>query len=94
MKLPLELRFKIYEYAVMADRPIRPVGAPSTSLGVGLLRANRQIYREAIPFFRRNNFRVSDTLKNFEPEKRDLVTKHVQEITFEWWGYAKKDTAT
>jgi hypothetical protein len=92
MKLPIELRYKIYEFAIIADNPIRHTGAPS-QLGLGLLRTSRQVYREAIPFLFRNNFKINDVIKGFEP-CRESVIKNVQEITFDWWGYSKKDQAT
>ncbi|KAE9370692.1 hypothetical protein N431DRAFT_546473 [Stipitochalara longipes BDJ] len=93
MNLPLELRYKIYEFAVIANVPIHPTEAPSKALGLGLLRASRQIYREAIPFFRRNNFKITDVIKRFD-QYRESVIKNVQEITFDWWGFSRKDTAT
>ncbi|PMD54178.1 uncharacterized protein K444DRAFT_136978 [Hyaloscypha bicolor E] len=93
MKLPLELRFKIYEYAIIANVPIRPTTAPSKILGLALLRASRQIYRECRPFFYQNNFKINSIVKNFMPY-RESVTKNVQEITFDWWGFSQKDIAT
>ena len=93
MKLPLELRFKIYEYAVIANVPIRPTTAPSKILGLALLRASRQIYRECRPFFYQNDFKINSVVKNFMPY-RESVTKNVQEFTFDWWGFSQKDIAT
>jgi hypothetical protein len=95
MKLPLELRYKIYEFAVIAKGPVRLTTTASEAKepGLALLRASRQVYRECIPFFYRNNFKISDMAKDFIPFK-ESIAKNVQEITFEWWGFSKKDVAT
>jgi hypothetical protein len=93
MKLPLELRYKIYEYALIANVPIRLSTTPSLILGLALLRTSRQIYSECRHFFYRNDFRINNVVKNFLPHK-ESVAKNVQEITFDWWGFAQKDIAT
>jgi hypothetical protein len=95
MKLPLELRYRIYEFAVISERLICVTNANDNSniIGLALLRTSRQLRRECTPFFWNNNFKINEVVKNFIPH-RDQIAKNVREITFEWWGFAKKDVAT
>jgi hypothetical protein len=95
MKLPLELRYRIYEFAVISERLLRVANANDNSniIGLALLRTSRQLSRECTPFFWNNNFKINEVVKNFIPH-RDQIAKNVREITFEWWGFAKKDIAT
>jgi hypothetical protein len=95
MKLPLELRYRIYDFAVISERLLRVTNATDNSniIGLALLRTSRQLRRECTPFLWKNNFKINEVVKNFIPH-RDQIAKNVQEITFEWWGFAKKDVAT
>lgn len=55
LRLPRELRDMIYPHALAApDRPDYPIGyriskhAPDIVPGIALLRANKQVYKEAV----------------------------------------------
>ncbi len=95
MKLPLELRYRVYEFAAISEGLLRVTNANDNSniIGLALLRTSRQLRRECTPFFWNNNFKINEVVKNFIPH-RDQIAKNVREITFEWWGFAKKDVAT
>jgi len=93
LKLPIELRYKIYELAIIGEDPFHPLNhRERQKLGLGLIRTCRQVHEESMRFFYKNNFQISDDCKKLS--ERQALMKNLQEVTFSWWGYAIKDRFT
>jgi hypothetical protein len=92
-KLPVELRYRIYDFTLLSSKPLHATPNPDKKLGFALLRTCRQIYEEASPFFYRNNFKIVDPIKSLKGSW-DVLRQNIKEVTFEWWGFALKDPAT
>lgn len=90
LKLPIELRYKIYELAAIAKDAYHPLNyRERQKLGLGLIRTCRQVHKESMRFFYKNNFQISDDCKKLS--ERQAVMENLREVTFSWWGYATKD---
>jgi len=92
LKLPIELRYRIYEFSLIAATPLYQRTKESIALGTGLLRSCRQVYEECINFFYNNNFVLHDTGKKFDLFKEKLGN-NLQEVTVQWWGSQRRDPA-
>ncbi|KAM3084208.1 hypothetical protein ACMFMG_001686 [Clarireedia jacksonii] len=94
-KLPIELRYKVYEFAVIGEKPLvhRPYHKHTDGLGLGILATCHAIYQECIPFFWKNTFTVNDLPKSFQSIK-EYFMRNVRKASFEWFGYRMKDPLT
>jgi hypothetical protein len=94
-KLPIELRYKVYEFAVIGEKPLvhGVYNKRATTLGLGILATCHAIYQECLPFFWRNTFVVNDLPKSFQFMK-EYFMRNVRKASFEWFGYRMKDPLT
>ncbi|PQE22866.1 hypothetical protein CJF30_00008441 [Rutstroemia sp. NJR-2017a BBW] len=94
-KLPIELRYKVYEFAVIGEKPLVHAlyNKRATTLGLGILATCHAIYQECIPFFWKNTFVVNDLPKSFQ-FMREYFMRNVRKASFEWFGYRMKDPIT
>jgi len=93
LKLPIELRYKIYELAVIGEDPFHPLNyRKRQNLALGLIRTCRQVHEESMRFFYKNNFQIIDDCKKLS--ERQALMGNLREVTFSWWGYATKDRFT
>jgi hypothetical protein len=90
--LPIELRYRIYDFVIISPNSIRYVGAGADGgkkIGLTLRATCKQIYEETEKFFFRNSFNV-DLTSQFKLVPKQVCSKFV-EVTTEWWSLAKKD---
>ena len=74
---------------------LNPAHDSDKKLGLAMLKTCRQIRKEALPFFYRNNFNVEDINKNkVLKDNWPKLSKNLQEVSFNWWGWSLKDPAT
>ncbi|KAE8441336.1 hypothetical protein EG329_005485 [Mollisiaceae sp. DMI_Dod_QoI] len=97
LKLPIELRFRIYNLTASTDR-ILHVGSytfsPKKILpGIQLTATCRQIYEETRRVFWGNNFRVDRVYKEIKPLVPVLM-ENLRDATFTWWSSKIKDQRT
>ncbi|TVY68928.1 hypothetical protein LSUE1_G004834 [Lachnellula suecica] len=96
LKLPIELRYRIYDFTIVASKPIRQIRYPALhdhhTMAFALAATCKQIHEETRKFFFRNNFRI-DTNKEFKLIE-SYILQNVREVTVGWWGFSKKDPAT
>jgi hypothetical protein len=94
-KLPIELRYKVYEFAVIGEKPLihGPHNKRAGDLGLGILATCHVIYQECLPFFWKNTFVVNDLPKSFQFMK-EYFMRNVRRVSFEWFGYRMKDPLT
>ncbi|KAE8442390.1 hypothetical protein EG329_003406 [Mollisiaceae sp. DMI_Dod_QoI] len=89
-KLPIELRYRIYDFAIITQKPLRKIREDTpydkTSC-FALMQTCKDIYQEARPFFYRNNFHILDIRKHepIEPVLPALMD-NMREVTFSWLG--------
>ncbi|KAF8854980.1 hypothetical protein BDZ45DRAFT_676602 [Acephala macrosclerotiorum] len=97
LKLPIELRFRIYDMTISSDKKVRlgHYDIPSYEMLTGLqLRGTcRQIYDETRGFFWRNNIIIKDICKQTKLLVPRL-TENLREVSWEWWNSKIKDPQT
>ncbi|KAI9706079.1 MAG: hypothetical protein M1836_005485 [Candelina mexicana] len=88
LRLPPELRNKVYEHALLLDEPVIFTWKLEADMPNGaFLRASRQIYNEALPIYYRNTFLFADVydlmyfLVDLTPVARDMVNS----VNLTWW---------
>lgn len=99
LKLPIELRFKVYDLTISSDKVLRhePKYKPSDLLtGLQLRGTCRQVHDETYKFFWRNSFTFYAGIKD-KISKRPIfpiLTENLRDFTWESWGHMLKDTLT
>lgn len=91
-KLPIELRYRIYDFAIVAPTPIhynRYGTGKEDSMGFNLRATCKQIHEETEKFFFRNVFKL-DITKEFKLVEK-YICSNVREVSYGWWAFAKKD---
>ncbi|KAH7370326.1 hypothetical protein BKA65DRAFT_488199 [Rhexocercosporidium sp. MPI-PUGE-AT-0058] len=97
LKLPLELRYMIYDLTIGGNARLR-LGSwqysPDSILpGIQLRGTCKQIYEETSTIFWRNRFRISDICRRMKPLLPKLID-NVQELSWAWWNFKIKDANT
>ncbi|KUJ22859.1 uncharacterized protein LY89DRAFT_664641 [Mollisia scopiformis] len=97
LKLPIELRFKIYDYTISSAKTLH-IGShqysPENILGgLHLTGTCRQIFAETRSMFWRNTFRVSGICKQIKLIVPTL-TDNLREVTWTWWSTKNRDSKT
>ncbi|PBP24038.1 hypothetical protein BUE80_DR005167 [Diplocarpon rosae] len=90
-KLPPELRFRVYDFAIVGAKAIYRVSdTTSRTLALALRGTCKQFYAETEPFFYKNNFHVyTENVHSLQiPTK---IQENLKEVTFQWWGWTRKD---
>lgn len=90
-KLPLELRRKVYEFALVCPKHLQH--GFRTSSGVALLRTSRRMYEEASEFFYKNTFNLTDHTK-INKDDWASTSRNIKSVSFDWWGWSIKDPQT
>ncbi|EPE24623.1 hypothetical protein GLAREA_08476 [Glarea lozoyensis ATCC 20868] len=95
LKLPAELRLRVYDFTVKADVPLRykaTDGKTQTKLALNIRGVNKQINRESSSIFFRNTFRIQEARKHLAMYRTyQAISPSLREVTFEWWAWAIKD---
>ncbi|KAI9050551.1 hypothetical protein LZ554_005712 [Drepanopeziza brunnea f. sp. 'monogermtubi'] len=92
-KLPIELRFRVYDFAIAGYEVLRRSWdgeQAAKTLGFNLMMASKEIYEETKPFFYKNNFRIGQESKLCSPMPV-ICRDSLKEVTFEWFGWGRKD---
>ncbi|KAL5331765.1 hypothetical protein ACEPPN_001303 [Leptodophora sp. 'Broadleaf-Isolate-01'] len=90
-KLPLELRYLIYEFAMVAYKPLHHTsGTSSPTLGLALMQTCKEMLEEAKPFFYKNSFRI-DSVDRIIPDHFVAIRENLREVTFQWHGFSRRD---
>ncbi|KAF7958564.1 hypothetical protein EAE96_002104 [Botrytis aclada] len=90
-KLPIELRYKIYEYALISETGLHP-GHPScdsfksSGVALGLLASCRSINAECKQFLWKNTFDLNACSIKRLREVKDNLIKNARNLKFEWSG--------
>ncbi|ESZ90153.1 hypothetical protein SBOR_9458 [Sclerotinia borealis F-4128] len=96
IKLPIELRYKIYDFALILPSGStlfrsRYRGRHTPRLALGLLATCRFINTECMPFLWKNTYNMSaPTIKDFKFSKQTLI-ENVRHIKCAWSGYRSQD---
>jgi hypothetical protein len=96
LKLPIELRLHVYDYTIKAKHKLHykkdnEVNKDSW-LALNLRGVNKQINQETHNIFLKNNFRITDSVKNWTMYQVHMaIAPIIRVITFEWWAWANKD---
>ncbi|CZR51233.1 uncharacterized protein PAC_01108 [Phialocephala subalpina] len=98
LKLPIELRFKVYDLTVCSDKTLC-VGSyqycPDEILaGIQLTATCRQIYEETRSMFWRNHFRIRDIFDKQAKLLAPVLTENLRKVTWSWWANKIKDPNT
>lgn len=96
LKLPIEIRYLVYDYVFTSSKPIRRYPYGQGVFNPNFLRACRQIRDEGLPFIYRNKFSISsqDAYNGGYScllQPGSTAWENIKEISYEWWGYAIKD---
>ncbi|CAL3968007.1 unnamed protein product [Diplocarpon coronariae] len=89
--LPLELRYRVYDFAIVGVKALyRVSGATQKTLALALRGTCKQFYGETESFFYKNSFRVdAENIRDMQiPPK---IQDNLKEVTFQWWGWTRKD---
>jgi hypothetical protein len=98
LKLPTELRLRVYDFTIKAKGTLRYKNDDSDKkswLALNLRGVNKQVNQETTSIFLRNNFRILDPHRN--PAMSlvyEAIGPRLREVTFEWWAWAIKDNQT
>lgn len=97
-KLPIELRYKIYELALISDSGLIPSALPfddgckQPGLALGLIASCRYINAECMQFFWKNAFNLSaPTIKRLRESKQTLI-QNARNFKCDWSGIFSKDS--
>ncbi|KAF7906160.1 hypothetical protein EAF00_000439 [Botryotinia globosa] len=90
-KLPIELRYKIYEYALISKTGLHPGHASCNSfklpgVALGLLASCRSINAECMQFLWKNTFDLNACSIKRLREVKDTLTKNARNFKYEWSG--------
>lgn len=98
--MPIELRFKCYEFMIVAPHRLRSVWKQTVDhdtrlscISLPVRACCRQVSEETRNFFWKNNFAVTVFNKSFNYMLPTFLA-NVQKITFEWIGNLNKDRLT
>ncbi|KAJ5040523.1 uncharacterized protein L3040_006177 [Drepanopeziza brunnea f. sp. 'multigermtubi'] len=92
-KLPIELRYRIYDFAIAGFKVLRRSWngeQAAKTVGFNLMIASKEIYEETKPFFYKNNFRIGQESKLCSSIPV-ICRDSLKEVTFEWFGWGRKD---
>ncbi|KAH7317698.1 hypothetical protein BKA65DRAFT_381132, partial [Rhexocercosporidium sp. MPI-PUGE-AT-0058] len=92
-KLPLELRLMIYEFALVAYKPLHHVtagGSETSGLALALMRTCKEILEETRAIFYQNSFRI-DSVDRIVPAHLVTIQENLREVSFTWYGFSRKD---
>lgn len=96
LKLPIELRYRIYDMTVCSSSTLRhgnyQYGAARILGGIQLRATCRQVYEETRNFFWRNSFRI-DFSKEMKPLTA-ILTENLREVKWDCWSFKIKDPVT
>ncbi|KAM0165971.1 hypothetical protein ACHAQE_002072 [Botrytis cinerea] len=90
-KLPIELRYKIYEYALISETGLHPDYSSCNSfklpgLALGLLASCRFINAECMQFLWKNSFNLNScSIKRLREVKETLI-QNARNFRYEWSG--------
>ncbi|KAF7915882.1 uncharacterized protein EAE98_010962 [Botrytis deweyae] len=90
-KLPIELRYKIYEYALISETGLRPGYASCNSfklpgVALGLLASCRSINAECMQFLWKNTFDLNACSIKRLREVKDILIQNARNFKYEWSG--------
>ncbi|KAF5878577.1 putative swi snf and rsc complexes subunit arp9 protein [Botrytis fragariae] len=90
-KLPIELRYKIYEYALISETGLHPGYASCNSfklpgVALGLLASCRSINAECTQFLWKNTFDLNACSIKRLREVKDTLIQNARNFKYEWSG--------
>ncbi|KAI9650708.1 hypothetical protein NHQ30_000730 [Ciborinia camelliae] len=90
-KLPIELRYKIYEFALILDTGSalyceRSGGYRQPDLAFGLLATSRSINAECAQFLWKNSFNLSAPSMKCLKNNKECLIRNVRHVKFTWTG--------
>ncbi|KAF7867343.1 hypothetical protein EAF04_005426 [Stromatinia cepivora] len=97
-KLPIELRYKIYEFALISYSGLIPSNLPfdegckQPGLALGLVASCRYINAECVQFFWKNTFNLSATTIKLLRESKQTLIQNARNLKCEWSGIYSKDS--